>query len=111
MTATGPLSTPPGEDGDDALRGTRIKFRHIHHIGDVDRAFALDDRPLRMLLALARVAFDHGHAFDNHAALFGQQRNHAAPLAFVRTGQHHDLVVFLNVKALHNFKSLRVPAR
>ena len=32
-------------------------------------AFALDDRALRILLALAHVLLDHLHAFHNHPLL------------------------------------------
>ena len=35
----------------------------------------------------------------------------AAALAFVRARQHHDLVVFLDVKTLHILKPLPAPAR
>jgi hypothetical protein len=44
----------------------------LHHIRDVDGAFALDNRALRMLLALAHVALDHLHAFDDDALLLPQ---------------------------------------
>jgi hypothetical protein len=42
------------------------------HIGNVDGAFALDNRALRMLLALARVPLDHLHAFDDDALFLGR---------------------------------------
>jgi hypothetical protein len=45
----------------------RIEPVKLHHIGKVNRAFALDDRALGMLLALARVPLDHLQAFDDDA--------------------------------------------
>ena len=48
-----------------------VELFRQHHIGDVDRAFALDNRAVRMLLALALMFLDHLDAFDNQALFVG----------------------------------------
>src|SRR5687768_6647197 len=48
-----------------ALRRAFIISRGLHHIRDVNGAFPLDNRSLRMRLALAGVALDHLRAFDD----------------------------------------------
>jgi hypothetical protein len=54
----------------------------LFHIRDVDRTFAVNDRAVRVLLALAHVLLDHLQAFDNDALFFGQHGNNLAGLAF-----------------------------
>ena len=41
------------------------------------------------------VLLDHLHAFDQHAALVGDDAQHAARLALALAGDHDDLVAFL----------------
>src|SRR5262249_23127511 len=47
----------------------------------------------------------HPHAFDDHPLLRDQHADNPAALAFVGSGNHHDLVVFLNVTSGHKRKS------
>src|SRR5882762_9940548 len=68
----------------------------------MDRAFALDDRALRMLVALALVLLDHLDAFHNHPLFVGQNRDDLAALAALGPGQDHDFVAFFHVKPSHN---------
>ena len=67
----------------------------------MDRALALDDGTLGVLLALLGVALDEGDALDAGAALRGQDLEDLALLAPVRAGDDDDRVVTLYVELLH----------
>jgi len=68
------------------------------HIRDVDGAFAVKNRAVRVRLALFDVLLDHLQAFDDDALLFSQHGNDLAALAFFFAGDDSDLVAFFNVK-------------
>ncbi len=89
--------------------GARIEGISAHHIRDVNCAFALDDGPLRMRLALAGVALDDLGSFDDDAVLVAQHLQNAAALAALGAGNHHHFVILFYVKFAHNsnFKSPR----
>src|SRR3954468_15417756 len=65
------------------------------HVGDVDRAFALDDARLRVGVHRRRalVALDHVQALDVDTVALGLGAQDLARLALVLAGDHDDLVV------------------
>ncbi len=73
-----------------------------HQVGDVDRALALDDRALRVLLRLLQVALHHRQALDAGAALGGQDLQDLALLALLGAGDDDDGVAAFDVKFLHD---------
>src|ERR1017187_431307 len=79
-----------------------IELFRLHHIRDMDRAFAFDDLALRILLALAHVFLDHMHAFHNHPLLFPDHGDDPTTFAFVCTGDHYCFVALLYMKIAHN---------
>ena len=64
----------------------------------MNRPFALDDRAVGMLLALARVALDHVQTFDDDALFFCQHGDDFAALALFLSGQHDHFIAFFNMK-------------
>ena len=80
---------------------TSVEFFCLHHIRDVNRALALNNLAVRVLLAFAHVFFDHPHAFNNNSLFLGLERDHSSALAFVGPGDHHYLVVLFYMKTVH----------
>ena len=78
-----------------------IKISRLHHIGNVDGAFALDNLTLGILLALAHMPLDHPRAFDDDTLLLGVDANDSAALAFIGAGDDNDFVVLLDVATVH----------
>src|ERR1035437_10229649 len=70
------------------LRGRRLRFFHIR---DVDGAFPVKNRAVRVLLALLDVLLDHLQTFDNHALLLGHHMDDLAAFAFFFAGDDSDL--------------------
>src|SRR5215472_10509813 len=54
-----------------------------HHVGDVQRPFALDDPALPQLLGRPLVALDHVHVLDDHPAAGRDDEQDLAPLALL----------------------------
>src|SRR5207247_6244270 len=84
--------------------GAGIKIPGRHDIGNVDSAFSLDNRALRILLALAHMFFHHVRAFDDQPLLFRQDADHAAALAFIGARDDHYFIVLFYVVAVHEGK-------
>ena len=64
----------------------------------MDRAFPLDNRSLRVLLAFAHVLFDHARPFDNEPLFFGDDRYHPSALAFIGPGDDDYFIIFSDMK-------------
>jgi hypothetical protein len=77
------------------LSFARVVDRLEHQVGNVDRALALDDGTLGVLLGLLGVALDQGDALDAGAALRRQDLEDLAFLAPVGAGDDDDGVVTL----------------
>src|SRR5438876_9532695 len=64
----------------------------------MNRTFALGDLALRIVLRFAQMFFDNAHAFDQHALFLRDDFKDFAGGTFEVSGDHFDLVAFLNVK-------------
>jgi hypothetical protein len=73
----------------------------------VDRALALDDRALGVLLGLLEVALDHREALDAGAVLAGQDLEDLALLALVGAGDDDDRVAAFDVEIFAWSENLR----
>src|SRR5687768_16185859 len=67
----------------------------------MDRAFALHDGTLGMLLVFSRVALDHLGAFHDHALLVTQYFEHFTAFAAFRARDNHDLIALFDMALLH----------
>src|SRR3954447_3937145 len=96
-----------GGDGRAEARGLVVLGVDERHVGDVDRALALDDPDLRVGVQRARplVALDHVEALDEDALGLAVDAQDAAGLAAVLAPDDDDLVVALDLQlaalALH----------
>jgi len=68
----------------------------------MNRAFALDDGALGIILILARVPLDHFDPFHDHTLLVPQDLNDAPALPALGASQDYDLIAFFDMKFLHN---------
>src|SRR4030095_14894135 len=82
--------------------GARVESRRRHQVRNMNRAFALDDCALRILLVLARMALDHFQALDNRAFLVPDDFDDLAALALFGAGEDHHFIAFLDVEFPHN---------
>src|SRR5262249_43881842 len=69
------------------------------HVRDVNRAFALGDLALRVVLRLAEVLLNNTHAFDQDALLLRQHFQNFSGRTFEVPRDHFDFVAFFNVKS------------
>ena len=76
----------------------RIVIGGEHDLGDVERAFALDDAALGLLLRFAGGFLDEIDALDDDAAAVAQDLEDLAALALLGAGEDDDFVVLLDVE-------------
>src|SRR5882672_8283634 len=72
------------------------------HVGQGQRALALDDAPLPQLLGRPLVLLHHVDVLDHHSVLVREHAQHLAPLAALAAGDDADQVAPPNVDRLHH---------
>src|SRR5258706_7783747 len=75
------------------------------HVGQRQRALALDDAALPQLLGWPLVLLRHVDVLDHHPALLGQHAQHLAALAALAPGDDADQVAPSHVDRLHQMTS------
>src|SRR2546427_5560518 len=92
-----------------ALGRSGVKALGQHDVGNVQGAFALDDRALGTVLigVFLQVLLDHVRPFDDDAVLVAQDLKNLAALAALGARDNHYLISFFDVKLLHNSNYFR----
>src|SRR5947207_4611069 len=86
----------------------RLRIDNLH-VGNAQPRFFIDDAAA----AIARrflVALNHAGAFDFHLARDWRHRQHPPALALVAAGDHDDLIVLLDFRALPTLQLFSPPA-
>src|SRR5881409_2943960 len=96
---------PVGEPLDPAARRLVAPSADDQHVGQRQRALALDDAPLAQLLRRALVLLHHVDLLHEHASLLREHAQHLAALAPLAAGDDADGVAATDVNTLHQMTS------
>src|SRR6266852_3142725 len=100
-----PELAPVGERLDPAPRRLVAPAADDQHVGQRQRALALDDAALPQLLRRPLVLLHHVELLDQHPPAGRQHPQHFAALAALPAGDHRDRVAASHVDVLHQMTS------